>query len=169
MKIRPEQSSDYQGISETIVQAFEQDNEVCLVQEIRKGDRYIPNLSLVAEVDGVFVGHILFSYIDLVNDDVTYKVLGLAPLAVRSHFQNQGIGSALVREGLIKADAMGESMAIVLGHPHFYTRFGFKPSIQYEIESPFSVPEEFFAIKTLNTYQNTQRGKVVYPPAFLGV
>lgn len=169
MKIRPEQPSDYQGISETIVQAFGQDNEVRLVEEIRKGDRYIPNLSLVSEVDGVIVGHILFSYIDLVNDDVTYKVLGLAPLALRSQFQNQGIGSALVREGLIKADAMGESMAIVLGHPHFYNRFGFKPSIQYGIESPFPVPEEFFTIKTLNTYQNIQRGKVVYPLAFLGV
>lgn len=169
MKIRPEQPLDYQGIAETILQAFSQDNEVRLVQEIRKSDRYIPNLSLVAEVDGVIVGHILFSYIDLVNNDVTYKVLGLAPLAVRSHFQNQGIGSALVREGLTKADAMGESMAIVLGHPQFYSRFGFKPSVQYGIESPFPVPEDFFTIETLNTYQNTQRGKVVYPPAFLGV
>lgn len=169
MKIRAEQPLDYQGIAETILQAFSQDNEVRLVQEIRNSDRYIPNLSLVAEVDGVIVGHILFSYIDLVNDDVTYKVLGLAPLAVRSHFQNQGIGSALVREGLIKAETMGQSMAIVLGHPHFYPRFGFKPSIQYGIESPFRVSEEFFMVKTLNTYQNIQRGKVVYPPAFLGV
>lgn len=169
MLIRAEQPSDDRGISKTIVQAFSQDNEVRLVQEIRKSDRYIPNLSLVAEIDSIIVGHILFSYIDLVNDDVTYKVLGLAPLAVRSHFQNQGIGSALVREGLAKADAMGECMAIVLGHPHFYTRFGFKPSIQYGIESPFPVPEDFFTIKTLNTYQNTQKGKVVYPSAFLGV
>ncbi len=111
MKIRPEQPSDYQAIAEVLMYAFDRDNEVRLVQEIRKGDHYIPDLSLIAEVDGVIVGHILFSYIDLVNDDVTYKVLGLAPLAVRSHFQNQGIGSALVREGLAKADAMGESMA----------------------------------------------------------
>ena len=86
------------------------------MQEIRKGDRYIPNLSLVAEVDGVIIGHILFSYIDLVNE-VTYKVLGLAPLAVRSQFQKQGIGSALVREGLTRANVMEESIAIVLGHP----------------------------------------------------
>ena len=128
MKIRPEQPLDYQGIAETILQAFEQDNEVRLVEEIRNSDRYIPDLSLIAEVDGVIVGHILFSYIDLISE-VTYKILGLAPLAVRSHFQNQGIGSALVREGLTKADAMGESMAIVLGHPQFYTRFGFKPSV----------------------------------------
>ena len=168
MLIRAEQPSDYQGIAETILQAFSQENEVRLVQEIRKGDRYIPNLSLVAEVDGVIVGHILFSYIDLVND-VTYKVLGLAPLAVRSQFQNQGIGSALVWEGLTRANAMGETIAIVLGHPQFYNRFGFKPSVSYDIASPFPVPPDFFMVKPLNSYQNTQRGKVVYPPAFLGV
>ncbi len=168
MQIRSEQPADYQEISDVILQAFEQDNEVRLVQEIRRSDRYIPNLSLVSEVDGVIVGHILFSYIDLVKD-VTYKVLGLAPLAVRSQFQNQGIGSALVREGLIKADAMEEAIAIVLGHPQFYTRFGFKPSVHYGIESPFPVPEDFFMVRTLNSYQDTQRGKVIYPPAFAGV
>ena len=168
MKIRSEQPSDYPGIAEVILQAFEQDNEVRLVQEIRKRDRYIPNLSLVAEVNDVIIGHILFSYIDLVND-VTYKVLGLAPLAVRLQFQKQGIGSALVREGLTRANVMEESIAIVLGHSQFYNRFGFKPSVSYDIESPFPVPENFFMVKPLNSYQNTQRGKVVYPPAFLGV
>lgn len=107
MQIRTEQPSDYQGTSEVILQAFGQDNEVPLVEKIRKSDRYIPNLSLVAEIDGVVVAHILFSYIDLVNN-VTYKVLGLAPLAVRSPNQKQGIGSALVQEGLIRANAMGK-------------------------------------------------------------
>lgn len=168
MQIRCEQPSDYQATSEVILQAFGQDNEVRLVENIRKSDRYIPNLSLVAEIKGVVVAHILFSYIDLVGEK-TYKVLGLAPLAVRSHLQNQGIGSALVQEGLIRANAMGEAMAIVLGHPQFYTRFDFEPSIRYGIESPFPVPEDFFMVKRLNSYQDTQRGKVVYPPAFTEV
>jgi len=168
MQIRTEQPSDYQATSEVILQAFRQDNEVRLVEEIRKSDRYIPNLSLVAEIDGVVVAHILFSYIDLVNK-VTYKVLGLAPLVVRSPNQKQGIGSALVQEGLARANAMGEAIALVLGHPQFYTRFGFEPSIRYGIESPFPVPEDFFMVKLLNGYQNAQRGKVVYPPAFTEV
>ena len=167
MQIRVEQPSDYQATSEIILQAFRQDNEVRLVEKIRKSDRYIPNLSLDAEIDGV-VGHILFSYVDLVND-VTYKVLGLAPLAVRSPNQKQGIGSALVREGLARANAMGETMAIVLGHPQFYARFGFEPSIRYGIESPFPVPDDFFMVKTLDGYQNNHKGKVIYPPAFAEV
>jgi predicted N-acetyltransferase YhbS len=104
MQIRSEQPSDYQATSEVILQAFGQDNEVRLIEKIRKSDRYIPNLSLVAEIDGVVVAHILFSYVDLVGD-VTYKVLSLAPLAVRSTNQKQGIGSALVQEGLARAIA----------------------------------------------------------------
>lgn len=168
MQIRTEQPSDYQATSEVILQAFGQDNEVRLVEKIRKSDRYIPNLSLVAEIDGVIVAHSLFSYIDLVGE-TTDKVLGLAPLAVRSPNQKQGIGSALVQEGLARANAMGETMAIVLGHPQFYTRFGFEPSVRYGIESPFSVPEDVFMVKRLNSYQATQKGKVVYPPAFTEV
>ncbi len=168
MQIRTEQPSDYQATSEVILQAFGQDNEVRLVEKIRKSDRYIPNLSLVAEIDGVVVAHILFSYIDLVGEK-TYKVLGLAPLAVRSPNQKRGIGSALVQEGLARANAMGETIAIVLGHPQFYSRLGFEPSILYGIESPFSVPDDFFMVKLLNSHQNTQKGKVVYPPAFAEV
>lgn len=119
-------------------------------------------------MNDVIIGHILFSYIDLVND-VTYKVLGLAPLAVRSQFQKQGIGSALVREGLTRANVMEESIVIVLGHPQFYNRFGFEPSICYGIEPPFPVSEDFFMVKQLKHYQPKYKGKVVYPPAFAGV
>ncbi|MBW4663187.1 MAG: hypothetical protein KME01_03150 [Chroococcus sp. CMT-3BRIN-NPC107] len=64
---------------------------------------------------------------------------------------------------------MKEAIAIVLGEPQFYNRFGFKPSVCYKIESPFPVPEDFFMVKTLNNYRDSQKGKVVYPPAFLGV
>lgn len=168
MQIRVEQPLDYQATSEIILQAFGQDNEVRLVEKIRESDRYIPNLSLVAEINGVVVAHVLFSYIDLVSE-VTYKVLSLAPLAVRSPNQKQGIGSALVREGLARANAMGETIAIVLGHPQFYSRFGFEPSVRYGIESPFPVPNDFFMVKTLTGYQNSHKGKVIYPPAFAGV
>lgn len=122
-------------------------------------------MSLVAEVENFVVGHILFSYIDLVDEE-TLQVLGLAPLAVSPQFQRQGIGSALIKAGLEIAEAKEESIVIVLGHPHFYTRFGFQPSVVYEIESPFPVPEEFFMVKPLQNYQKQYKGKVIYPATF---
>ncbi|MBD2529460.1 N-acetyltransferase [Nostoc flagelliforme FACHB-838] len=168
MHIRCETLSDYTVIAEVNTLAFGQENEAKLVEEIRRSDCYISELSLVAEVENVVVGHILFSYIDLVSEE-TLQVLGLAPLAVHSKFQRQGIGSALIKVGLELADERREPIVIVLGHPHFYTRFGFESSIGYDIESPFPVPEDVFMVKPLQNYHQRYKGKVVYPKAFQGV
>jgi len=162
--IRCENLLDASAIYNVHTQAFERENEAQLVKNIRHSDRYIPQLSLVAEVDNTVVGHILFSYVDLIGEE-TLRVLSLAPLAVVPQFQRQGIGSALVQVGLETADTMGEALVIVLGHSQFYPRFGFQPSVNYGIESPFSVPEDVFMVKLLTNYQGF-KGKVIYPPAF---
>lgn len=168
MNVRCENSSDYQAVAEVNVQAFGQENEAHLVEQIRQSDRYIPELTLVAELDGAVVGHVMFSYIHIVGEE-TLQLLALAPLAVRPKLQRQGIGSALVLAGLARADEMGEAIVIVLGHPQFYCRFGFEPSVCYGISSPFPVPEDAFMVKQLLHYQDRYRGKVVYPPAFRAV
>ncbi|MDZ8262553.1 N-acetyltransferase [Nostoc sp. ChiQUE01b] len=165
INVRCETLLDYTAIAEVNTLAFGQGNEAQLVEKIRNSNRYISDLSLVAEVENIIVGHILFSYIDLVGEE-TLQVLSLAPLAVRPQFQRQGIGSALIKAGLEIAEAKKEAIVIVLGHPHFYIRFSFQPSVVYEIESPFPVPEEFFMVKVLQNYQKNYKGKVVYPDAF---
>ncbi len=168
INIRPETLTDYPAIAQVNTLAFGQNNEAKLVERIRHSHRYIPELSLVAEIEGMVVGHILFSYIELAKEQ-TLQVLGLAPLAIRPEFQKQGIGSALIKAGLEIAETKKEAIVIVLGHPEFYTRFGFQTSVLYGIESPFPVPEEFFMVKPLQSYQERYQGKVVYPPAFDGV
>jgi putative acetyltransferase len=168
MDIRCESSADYAAIAEVNILAFGQENEAKLIEEIRSSQGYIPQLSLVAELDNLIVGHILFSYIDLIGEQ-SLQVVALAPLAVIPQFQKRGIGSALVQAGLKKANAIKEALVIVLGHPHFYTRFGFEPSVNYKITSPFPVPDDVFMVKPLQNYQEKYQGKVVYPPAFLTV
>jgi len=168
MDIRCESLADYAAIAEVNILAFGQENEAKLISEIRDSQAYIPELSLIAELDNVIVGHILFSYIDLIGEE-SLQVLALAPLAVLPQFQRQGIGSALVKAGLEKADTIKEALVIVLGHQHFYKRFGFQPSVNYKITSPFPVPEDFLMVKPLQNYQEKYQGKVIYPPAFLVV
>ncbi|MGK7877412.1 MAG: GNAT family N-acetyltransferase [Xenococcaceae cyanobacterium] len=165
IKIRSEKPLDYQAIAQVNTLAFGRDNEAQLVEGIRTSDRYIPALSLVAELDDVIIGHILFSYIDLVGKE-RFSVLALAPMAVRPEFQKQGVGSKLVRAGLEAAEAMGEPLVVVLGYPWFYPRFGFEPSGSYDIEPPFPVRSEAFMVKPLKNYQQQYKGKVAYPPAF---
>lgn len=168
MNIRCEASSDYLKIAEVITDAFGQPNEAKLVEAIRNSENYIPELSLVAEIENNIVGHILFSYIHLVNKE-TYLVLALAPVTVSPQFQNQGIGTALVQYGIEKADELGEALVIVLGHPSFYSRFGFVQSTYYGIKSPFEVPAEAFMVKPLKNYEIKYTGDVIYPQVFNNV
>lgn len=173
LEIRPETPLDCQAIAQVNLLAFGQENEARLVERIRASKQFVPELSLVADIGGAVVGHILFSYVDLVGEE-TWQVLALAPLAVQPAFQNQGIGSKLVAQGLEAADAISppgiapltaQVLVVVLGYAHFYARFGFEPASRYGIEPSFAVPEEAYLVKPLR-YRQHYRGKVVYPPAF---
>ncbi|MDD2340401.1 MAG: N-acetyltransferase [Methanosarcina sp.] len=60
LKIRPETPSDYPEIIQVNDLAFGQPSEGKLVEILRKNPKFIPGLSLVAEIDGKIAGHILF-------------------------------------------------------------------------------------------------------------
>ncbi|WP_229640143.1 GNAT family N-acetyltransferase [Waterburya agarophytonicola] len=165
IKIRLEEAQDYSNIFQLNSLAFGQENEAELIEKIRKSDRYIPELSLVAELDSKIVGHIIFSYIDLVDRETTL-VLALAPIAVLPEYQNRGIGSLLITTGLEIAEKIQIPMVIVLGNPKFYNRFGFKPAINYGIKSPFDVGDEYFMVKFFNSDRHKYKGKVIYPITF---
>jgi putative acetyltransferase len=166
--IRSETILDVESIRNVNIQAFKQENEANLVDAIRNSVHFIPELSLVAETsNGEIVGHILFSQIFIGNHEQEWQTLGLAPMAVIPSHQNQGIGSYLVKEGIKRCKELGYRHIAVLGHPNFYPKFGFEKSSNYNIESPFPVPEDVFMIIELE--EGALRGisgKVKYPPAF---
>jgi putative acetyltransferase len=146
-------------------------DEARLVGLIRDSEQFIPELSLAAiKGDGEVIGHILFSIINLVTEQGTVPTLGLAPMAVKPDYQNNGIGSALVKEGIKASKALGYEHIFVLGHPNFYPRFGFSPSSQFGILSPFPVPDEIFmALEIEKGSLSGLQGKIEYPPAFNAV
>ncbi len=164
--IRPETPSDYQHIFEINAQAFQQEAESLLIEKLRKSEYFIPELSIVAEKGGELIGHILFSKIRI-EGEVRTPSIALAPMAVLPEFQNQGIGSLLIREGLEKVKEMGFKSVIVLGHKDYYPRFGFKKASNWGIQSPFEVPDEvFMAIELEEGALANAAGVVVYPEAF---
>jgi putative acetyltransferase len=83
MIVRPETPGDYEAIDDLPRSAFGQADESKLVRLLRASDDYVPDLTLVAEDDGQVVGHIMFSYVTLKNDE-EFRVLSLAPMAVTS-------------------------------------------------------------------------------------
>lgn len=167
LTLRREKASDFHGIYLVHQAAFRQEAEGRLVEKLRKNKAYIPELSLVAIQDNLVVGHIIFSKIKISGGQKDYESLTLAPLGVLTEFQNKGIGSLLVREGLKKARELGYRSVIVLGHKDFYPRFGFVPASRWGIESPYEVPDEaFMAIELVPGGLDGISGKVKYDEAF---
>jgi putative acetyltransferase len=107
MNIRPENILDYPTIAQVNTLAFAGEEEAKLVEIIRISNGYIPELSLVAEIEETVVGYIMFSYIDLIGEE-QLPVLSLAPMAVHPELQNQGIGKALLKTGLELANKRGD-------------------------------------------------------------
>jgi putative acetyltransferase len=125
----------------------------------------VPELSLVAEVDGELIGHVLLSYLHV--DPGEHPVLQLGPLAVLPERQRRGIGSALMRHALRAADARGEPLVLVEGAPSYYERFGFEASARVGIEPPPGVVPAHFMVRTLQSYDPALRGRAVYSEPFL--
>ena len=165
VNIRRETEADHAAVAEVTAAAFGKQDEARLVEAIRACDDFVPELTLVAEEEGRVVGHIMFSYSLLEGSPV--KLLQLSPLSVAPDRQNAGIGSALTREGLRLADERGEPLVLVLGHPTYYPRFGFRPASTLGLEAPNPEwPDEAFMAVPLRAYDPTLCGRVRFAPPF---
>jgi len=139
--IRPERPSDVEPIRQVNLDAFGTYAEANLVDALRHAAD--PIISLVAEADGVVVGHIMFSPVTL-SSGADLFLMGLAPMSVAPDRQRQGIGSALVVEGLDACRRAECSAIVVLGHSHFYPRFGFVPASRFGLGCEYNVPSDVF-------------------------
>lgn len=128
-------------------QAFGQPLEAQIVDDLRASAR--PLISLVAEVEGRVVGHILFSPVTIEPSPEGLRGLGLAPLAVLPEFQRLGVGSHLVRAGLEACRSLAVDFVVVLGHPDYYPRFGFVPARSCGLGCEYPVPDEVFLVLEL--------------------
>ena len=168
--IRPETKDETGKVFEINELAFGRKNEARLVDLLRKGSSFIPELSLVAVKDDEILGHILFSKISIVDNQSITQSLSLAPMAVLPGYQNQGVGSKLILHGLEKARRLLFDSVIVLGHKEYYPRFGFLPAKKWGIKAPFSISPEFFMATELTPGSlNHVKGVVKYPDAFSDV
>lgn len=174
MLIRKETKEDYDQIREVIKSAFkaieendDEFNEWTLAERIRNSEYYINDLSLVAEIDGTVVGHIMFTPLKIKGSAETHKSLDLAPVSVHADYQNQGIGKLLVRSGIEKAKELGYKSLIVMGHPKYYQSFGFKLASDWKIGLDAEYNSKYlFALELVDGGLDGVSGIVEYCPPF---
>jgi len=164
MKIRPENKTDHDAISETTIAAFEdhpfsQQTEHLIIDELRKTDAL--TVSLVAVINGQVTGHIAVSPVSI--SDGTSDWYGLGPLSVLPEFQGRGIGSKLIKAGLSRImNGIGGRGCVLVGPSNFFAMFGFAnyPQLIHE-----DIPQELFL--ALPFTEDVPSGIVRFHAAFM--
>lgn len=155
-------------ITSIVEAAFGSAAHARLVDAIRASAHFVPELALVAELEGSIVGHVMVSFASLHDGKAHRPIAMLSPLAVAPELWKRGIGSALVDEVTSRADRRGEPLVVLEGSPAFYGRRGFEPSARYgiHITVPSWAPPEAAQIRRLRNNDLSIRGRALYPPAF---
>ena len=166
--LRLEQPADLEAIRDVNLAAFPKAAEAKLVDELRANGK--ATLSLVAIREDRIIGHILFSPVTMTSNDGECRVLSLGPLAVLPELQGLGVGSRLVTAGLDHCRHSGISSVVVLGHPDYYPRFGFRTASQFGIQCEYDVAAKYFMVIELAENALTRiSGIARYEPEFAGV
>jgi putative acetyltransferase len=166
--VRAEQPGDEVAIARVNDAAFGQADESRIIDAIRQAGR--SNISLVALAGSEVVGHILFTPVAVESLDSTVRAMGLGPMAVLPALQRQGIGSRLVQEGLGECARTGCQAVVVVGHPEFYPRFGFRPASAYGLRCEYAVPDDvFMAVELVPVALAGRSGLVRYLSEFGGI
>ncbi|OQP67322.1 hypothetical protein A3860_02925 [Niastella vici] len=167
ISIHPEKPDDIDDVFELNKLVFGQENEARLVDHVRQGPNFIPELSLVAYSDGLLIGYILFSKVTITNGDYHYQSLGISSMVVHPVYQKRGVGAKMITFGLQKATELGYTDVFVFGHEYYFPKFGFLPAARWHIRPPFDAPAEVFMALELtpNALKNVS-GVVEFPIEF---
>jgi putative acetyltransferase len=163
MTIRAEIDADRPEIVALMRAAFGGAYEVELIERLHTARLVI--VSLVAIEEGSAVGYLLFSDRAVEIDRRRVNAAALAPMAVQLDRRRRGIGSKLVETGLQMVRDRGYEAVIVLGHPDYYSRFGFSASLTASLVAPFS-GKAFMGLELVPGSLSGSRGSVTYPDAF---
>jgi putative acetyltransferase len=168
MLIRREVTTDLPDVREIHAAAFADAErntpaEVGLLDELRTCEAWIPELALVAQVDGKLAGHVVCTRAHVRET----PVLALGPIGVAPQVQRAGIGSALMHAVLGAADALGEPLVGLLGHLDYYPRFGFVPAAVHGITPPVPDWDTHFQVRPLTAHDPAVRGEFRYAEPFI--
>jgi putative acetyltransferase len=162
--------ADVAAMRAVSVAAFPTDAEAQLLDSLRAAGDCDPARSLVAEVDGIVVGHALLTAMILERPDGTRdadRIVALGAVAVVPERQKRGIGGALIRAALEQAEREGAAAVVLLGNPTYYPRFGFRPARDQGLLPPAPLPDAAWMACRLPAWTARDLGVVPYARAFM--
>jgi putative acetyltransferase len=123
--------------------------------------------SLVADADGLVVGHVQLSRSWIDAREALVDVLVLSPLSVAPTHQRQGIGAELLRAALVEAERLGSPAVFLEGDPGFYSERGWSAAgPQGFTASSARIPAPAFQVALLPAYESWMTGALVYCEPF---
>ncbi|MEW6645204.1 MAG: N-acetyltransferase [Pseudomonadota bacterium] len=161
MNVRPETAADHGAIHRIVSDAFGAAGEADLIGRLRADGDLL--LSLIAEQDGVVIGHVAFSRLWIEDGDRRIAGVSLAPVAVDAAHRRKGIAQALIEDGHRRLHAGGETIAFVLGDPAYYGRFGYSAASAQGFSCDYAGP--YFQALALASGA-PDHGRAVYADAF---
>jgi putative acetyltransferase len=164
--LREEHTDDQDAVRAVHLAAFGDHGAAVadLVDDLRETDGA---LSIVAQVDGGVVGHVMFTGALLDAPRRLVAVQTLSPLGVLPAHQRRGTGAALVHHGLALLAERGVPLVFLEGSPDYYQRLGFKSGGPLGFRKPsLRIPDAGFQVAVLPSYQPWHTGTFVYPDVF---
>ena len=132
MKIQQEKPSDYNEVYELVKISFATNSDddgatSDYLNEVRKKDTFIPELSFVTEDDGKIIGQIVMykMIIDTKNEKIAELLL--SPILVRPEYFRKGIARSMIEKVFDIAKRMRYKAVFLCGNPELYKKYEFKP------------------------------------------
>jgi putative acetyltransferase len=161
LDVRESTPGDIAAIERLYPAAFPEEDLLPVVHDLLQNPTI--GMSLVATADSQVVAHVFFTYCAVVGSDI--QIALLAPLAVAPGMQRQGVGTAIVRDGLQRLQHSGVQLVCVLGDPAYYSRLGFVAETL--VAPPYPLPAEWdgaWQSQYLGDAANPCSGKLSVPP-----
>jgi putative acetyltransferase len=158
-------------VERVVTSAFEREDEARMVAAVRATRSAA--ISMMAQIPPQqrdrepwpVVGYILLSPVTIAGKSEP-RGLGLAPLAVAPAHQRKGFGARLVDAALRRARLLGYDYVVVLGHPGYYSRFGFVPASRWGLSYREGAESFFMALELVPGALADAAGVVRYHSAF---
>lgn len=157
--VRDARAEDRPAIAELNAKAFDRPDEGKIVEKLRADKDMM--LELVAEVDGQIVGHLAFYQMRVFGK---LGAMGMGPICVDPWIRREGIGKGMMLQGLGFLQQQGVTLVFVRGLPDFLAKYGFKPEIAADFDSPFKGQPDFMAVRL--RYGPPMSGRLLFPDAF---